>query len=362
MDKQRREVILLGAGLAGLTLAYELKKHGLEARILEARDRIGGRIHTLDKSGTTLELGATWFADKHRSLLALIEELKLDKVEQAYGKYALYQHSDGRTQLYELPNQTEPSYRLKGGTLQLINALKAQLAPEQVLLNQKVIEIDFSESMALIKTECDEFSSDLIVNTIPPNLFINRVKTIPEIADQSKDLFKSTHTWMGESIKVGLFSPKPFWLEKNIGTIYSQKGPITEMYDHSNAHGFALKGFLLDQFVSLSKEERELAVRSQLAHFFGQELIDQCIYAESAWRNEELTYAPYPTSIFPHQNNGHQSLRDSFFEGKLIMAGSETAKEFPGYLDGAVEAANATLNRILPKFKETSISTSDKTK
>src|SRR3954447_14313834 len=42
-----RTVVIVGAGLAGLTAAYELERAGFEVMVLEARDRLGGRVHTI---------------------------------------------------------------------------------------------------------------------------------------------------------------------------------------------------------------------------------------------------------------------------------------------------------------------------
>ena len=55
------KVIIVGAGASGLTTAYELVKAGIRnVVILEAENRIGGRIHTIMKNGRKLELGAQW--------------------------------------------------------------------------------------------------------------------------------------------------------------------------------------------------------------------------------------------------------------------------------------------------------------
>ena len=54
------DVLVLGAGFAGLTAARELAQRGLSVRILEARDRIGGRTWYADGLGRGLELGGTW--------------------------------------------------------------------------------------------------------------------------------------------------------------------------------------------------------------------------------------------------------------------------------------------------------------
>lgn len=339
MKKQSKEVIILGAGLAGLSLAYRLKKIGIEALILEGRDRIGGRIHTIEKAGTTLELGATWFADKHQHLNRLLEELRLEKVEQYYGQYALYQHPDGQVQKYELPQQTEASYRISGGTFKLIEALVKQLNQQMVFLNQPVRSLHFQDKDVVIKTEEETFHTDLVINTLPPHLFIKIISLVPELPERIKSLFETTHTWMGESIKVGFFAKNAFWKEMEIGTLYSQRGPITELYDHSNEAGFALKGFIAESFNQLSPKEREQAAREQLKDFFDAAWVDELMYVEEAWKDQAFTSAPYSTSIFPHQHNGHHLLREPLYSGKLLMGGSETSQYFPGYLDGAVEAS-----------------------
>ncbi|MDN5762180.1 MAG: FAD-dependent oxidoreductase [Microlunatus sp.] len=54
------QVVVVGAGFAGLVAARELQTAGIEVEIYEARDRIGGRAWTQERMGHLLELGATW--------------------------------------------------------------------------------------------------------------------------------------------------------------------------------------------------------------------------------------------------------------------------------------------------------------
>ena len=55
------KVVIVGAGLAGISAADQLHQNGIEFRILEGRSRIGGRIFTMEtENGQKLELGANW--------------------------------------------------------------------------------------------------------------------------------------------------------------------------------------------------------------------------------------------------------------------------------------------------------------
>jgi len=53
-------VVVVGAGMAGLTVANALTHAGTECVVLEARDRTGGRLHTADLAGSPVDLGGSW--------------------------------------------------------------------------------------------------------------------------------------------------------------------------------------------------------------------------------------------------------------------------------------------------------------
>jgi monoamine oxidase len=67
-------VLILGAGMAGLAAARMLAERGLRVLVLEARDRVGGRIHTLQTAEGVVELGAEFVHGRAPELWALIEE------------------------------------------------------------------------------------------------------------------------------------------------------------------------------------------------------------------------------------------------------------------------------------------------
>jgi len=72
-------VCVIGAGFAGLAAALALQEKGAEPVVLEARDRVGGRVHsTLLGNGAVVELGAEFVEQGHRSLADLVARLGLD--------------------------------------------------------------------------------------------------------------------------------------------------------------------------------------------------------------------------------------------------------------------------------------------
>jgi monoamine oxidase len=72
------DVVIVGAGIAGLTAARELTRAGRKVLIVEARDRVGGRIHTIQSSeGHPVELGATWVGPDQHEVLAMLTEYNI---------------------------------------------------------------------------------------------------------------------------------------------------------------------------------------------------------------------------------------------------------------------------------------------
>ena len=76
------DILVLGAGVAGLAAARELSLAGFAVTVLEARDRIGGRIHTLRDGNDRLpiELGAEFVHGSPPETLAIAKRAKLDLV------------------------------------------------------------------------------------------------------------------------------------------------------------------------------------------------------------------------------------------------------------------------------------------
>jgi monoamine oxidase len=94
--KDTPKIAIIGGGLAGLSAAYTLRKHGLIAQIYEANNRIGGRIFTAKNylaQGLTTEFGGEFIDSSHTEMIAFAKEFGLelkDRVEPPLIKRAYF--------------------------------------------------------------------------------------------------------------------------------------------------------------------------------------------------------------------------------------------------------------------------------
>lgn len=71
------KIIVIGAGLTGLSTAYSLQKKGHQVLVLEASDQPGGRMQTLERNGDRIDVGAQFYHSNYHRTLALIDEMNL---------------------------------------------------------------------------------------------------------------------------------------------------------------------------------------------------------------------------------------------------------------------------------------------
>lgn len=89
------DVVVIGAGVSGLTAAYDLRRAGLSVTVLEARDRVGGRLWSEHVDGAMLELGGQWVSPDQSALIKTLAELDLDTYERYREGDSVYIGQDG---------------------------------------------------------------------------------------------------------------------------------------------------------------------------------------------------------------------------------------------------------------------------
>ena len=65
------DAVVVGAGYAGLVAARKLSEEGCSTVVLEARDRVGGRTHTVEEAGASVDLGGQWIGPTQDRIAAL---------------------------------------------------------------------------------------------------------------------------------------------------------------------------------------------------------------------------------------------------------------------------------------------------
>ena len=104
-------MVVVGAGLAGLSAAREIARRARSVVVLEARNRVGGRTLNRDiGTGEIVEIGGQWVGPTQDRVLALIDELGLQTFDTYIDGKSVY-FRDGTRTLYEgtIPPADPPS-------------------------------------------------------------------------------------------------------------------------------------------------------------------------------------------------------------------------------------------------------------
>lgn len=96
----QRDVVIVGAGATGLTAAKALMHAGKSVIVLEARDRIGGRLWTDSIDGQMFEIGGQWVSPDQTALIETLEELGLETYARYRDGESVYVSRDGQARRY----------------------------------------------------------------------------------------------------------------------------------------------------------------------------------------------------------------------------------------------------------------------
>ncbi len=351
------DVSIIGAGLSGLASAYYLRESGINVKIFEARNRAGGRILSVsDKKESYFDLGPAWFWPHQINIQEMISELDIKYFEQYEKGHFLFENDINKNASRHLPKWEMPvSYRIKGGTSELINKLADKLTPETVNLNSIVTQIESRDGGLYISGLKDNkdfrIKTKYAIVTLPPALIPTQINFLPRLSSKVTRAMEDTHTWMGHAMKVVIVYEKPFWRNKGLsGMGMSYVGPVQQFhdatpYDEKVGALFGWIGSLREE----KKDERKQKIIDQVVRMFGDKGEKPLFYDELDWSKENFTSHENEKIKFvsEHPNYGNPTLLEPQMSERLFFASTEVSPISGGYLDGAIYIAEQVSKKIL---------------
>lgn len=351
-------VLIVGGGLAGLAAAWQLHQAGIAFLLVEARDRLGGRILTAGADGRPaadgFDLGPSWFwPEMHPDMARLVRELGLAAFPQPAEGAMLVQRADGAVARYAAMRQEPESMRLAGGTGALVAALAAGLPEGSLRLGTRISRLTRSDAGVLAHVAgTAPIAAAHVIAALPPRLLAETVALDPAPEPATLALWRGTATWMAPHAKVFALYDRPFWREAGLsGMAHSQTGPLVEIHDATTASGraalFGFVGVPAAQRAQAGRKAVLAASLAQLAALFGPQARAPQATLYHDWAADPLTATALDQSAGEHPTGGPRDWSGSPWRDRLTLAGSETAARDPGYLAGAIEAGSRAAIRHL---------------
>jgi len=367
MSLKTIDTIIIGGGLSGVYAAHLLARENKSFMILEARDRLGGRILSPGLNGFYTDLGPSWYwPDVNPIMEHLIQRMGLKGYRQFEAGLGRFEHQcGGAVQTVRGYTTTPASWRLAGGMKSLIEKLLETIPLSVIQINSPVCELKKRPDSIRVtvgeseKESTAQYAARNVILALPPRLAAATILFTPDLPDNLTQAMMRMGTWMAGQAKFFALYDEPFWRQAGLsGQAFSQRGPLGEIHDGSNNEKwpYGLTGFLC---ISAAQRKREpslnQAILAQLAAIYGDKAGRPIHFYYQDWAREKYTATEYDQRIMrEHPVYQPPAGCTSIWEEGIQFAGSETAIIHGGYLEGALESAQRAVKpKILKRCQGT---------
>ncbi len=355
------DTVIVGGGLCGLSLADSLCGMGRSFALYEARNRLGGRILSVQCGSIRLDLGPTWYwPDMQPRMARLVSDLGLESFPQHdIGTVRHLSDAEKEPVTVRLADVHGGARRISGGMAAMVDALARRLPQESIRMERELVSVCSRETH--VELLFRSFGVNEIVRAkravlaIPPRLLEEKVDFAPGLDTKVRDAMRATHTWMAGQAKAVVGYEAPFWRqagESGNAFVSHSQAVLGEIFDACDAGGqhAALGGFFALQpgyRASVHPESMTMLISSQLVQVFGLEA--EC----GEQRMQDWASEPFTCSALDleppegHPEYGDANLCLPLWGNRLFLAGSETAGYGGGYMEGALEAAARVSQMLL---------------
>jgi len=443
--RETADVVVIGAGLAGLYTARLLEERAVDVVVVEAHDRVGGRTLTKTIEGARIDLGGQWIGPEQKRMIALARALE-KKTFPTFSKGTKLMDLDGTVRSYksQIPKlgiidllrlelalrridrlvasvdpfdpwatkkavdwerMTLEDWKVKaagsprvagaidaavrvifgaeakdlsllsflayvkaaGGFMPLVtidggaqqdrfedgaqslSIAMADALGDRVTLSAPVLAIRQTGERVHVVTKKGEVSARRVVCTVPPTE-LARIELDPPLPRERKRLVDSHR--MGSTTKVIAFYERAFWKEEGLsGEAVASKGPFSVVFDDTSHDDKtpALVAFVVGDeakaWTKLDETQRHKATLDVLGHFFGARGRSPTKVVDHDWSTEPFCRGcPASTAASLGWTRQLATLRAPL--DRLHFAGTETATEWNGYMEGALESAERVVREL----------------
>jgi monoamine oxidase len=400
-------VAIIGAGAAGLGAAHALKRSGLSVIVLEARDRIGGRGHTIMASpDVTFDLGCGWLhsADQN-AFVAIAEQLdfEIDRKlppwrERAWGKAfppedrgdfmrsldefferleqaakggvdhpaSLYLEKGNRWNPmidaissyingcetdrlsildFDAYEDTNLNWRVRRGYGALMAAYGASLP---LALNCQVALIDHSGKRLRIETSQGKLTADKVIVTVPTNLIADEAIRFFPALPSKVDAARGLPLGLADKVMLALDEPDLLPVDGNLrgATMRTEMGTY-----HLRPFGQpCIEGFFGGRFARSLEDAGDGAIAAhaidEIVSFLGSDFRRRLRpLKESRWAHDPFARGSYSHALPGH--SGKRAVLAAPVDGRLFFAGEATSPNFFSTAHGAHDSGERAAKEVM---------------